>query len=115
MFAVIVNPVSGGGEAVRLAIRISERIAAMGQESRLFETSGDGDAARQTRAAVEAGELAPERWESYRTLKQETAAVRERREQARWMQGEKASGSARACKARRARQAVAAKRRPKER
>lgn len=27
----------------------------MGQESRLFETSGDGDAARQTRAAVEAG------------------------------------------------------------
>ena len=67
------------------------------------------------RAAVEAGELAPERWESYRTLKQETAAVRERREQARWMQGEKASGSARACKARRARQAVAAKRRPKER
>lgn len=40
MFAVIVNPVSGGGEAVRLAIRISERIAAMGQESRLFETSG---------------------------------------------------------------------------
>ena len=52
---------------------------------------------------------------SYRTLKQETAAVRERREQARWMQGEKASGSARACKARRARQAVAAKRRPKER
>lgn len=54
MFAVIVNPVSGGGEAVRLAIRISERIAAMGQESRLFETSGDGDAARQTRAAVEA-------------------------------------------------------------
>lgn len=61
------------------------------------------------------GELAPERWESYRTLKQETATVRERREQARWMQGEKASGSARACKARRARQAVAAKRRPKER
>ena len=55
MFAVIVNPVSGGGEAARLAIRISERIAAMGQESRLFETSGDGDAARQTRAAVEAG------------------------------------------------------------
>lgn len=48
------QPVSGGGEAVRLAIRISERIAAMGQESRLFETSGDGDAARQTRAAVEA-------------------------------------------------------------
>ena len=55
MFAVIVNPVSGEGEAARLAIRISERIAAMGQESRLFETSGDGDAARQTRAAVEAG------------------------------------------------------------
>lgn len=42
------------------------------------------------RAAVEAGEVTRERWESYRSLKQETSAMRERREQARWMQGEKA-------------------------
>ena len=55
MFAVIVNPVSGGGEAARLAIHVSERIAELGQESRLFETGGEGDAARQIRSAVEAG------------------------------------------------------------
>ena len=55
MFAVIVNPVSGGGEAAKLAIHVSERIAALGHESRLFETGGDGDAARQTRAALDAG------------------------------------------------------------
>ena len=55
MFAVIVNPVSGGGEAARLAIHVSERIAELGQESRLFETGGDGDAAAQTRTALEAG------------------------------------------------------------
>ena len=41
------------------------------------------------RAAVEAGEIAQARWDSYRALKQETAAVQERREQARWMTGEK--------------------------
>ena len=44
------------------------------------------------RAAVEAGEITRERWESYRSLKQEMSAMRERREQARWMQGEKSSG-----------------------
>ena len=43
------------------------------------------------RAAVEAGELAPERFASYRVLKQETADLRERREEARRMRGEKAS------------------------
>ena len=42
------------------------------------------------RAAVEAGKIAHERWESYRALKQETSAMRKRREQSRWMQGEKA-------------------------
>ena len=44
MFGVIVNPVSGGGEAAGLAVQITERIAALGEESRLFETGGDGDA-----------------------------------------------------------------------
>ncbi len=43
------------------------------------------------RAALESGELSPERFASYQALKQETATVRERREQARRMRGEKAS------------------------
>ena len=43
------------------------------------------------RAAVAAGELAPERFASYQALRQETAEIKERREQARWAQGEKAS------------------------
>ena len=55
MFAVIVNPVSGGGEALKLARRVMRRLEADGRESRLFETSGEGDAARQVRAAVQAG------------------------------------------------------------
>ena len=55
MFGVIVNPVSGGREAAGLAVQITERIAALGEESRIFETGGDGDAAIQTRAALAAG------------------------------------------------------------
>ena len=55
MFGVIVNPVSGGREAAGLAVQIMERIAALGEESRIFETGGDGDAAAQTRAALAAG------------------------------------------------------------
>ena len=43
------------------------------------------------RAAVEAGELAEARFASYRALKQETVDLRERREEARRMRGEKAS------------------------
>ena len=43
------------------------------------------------RAALESGELAPERYASYQALKQEVAAMQERREQARWMQNEKHS------------------------
>ncbi|CAK7028707.1 MAG: Small ribosomal subunit biogenesis GTPase RsgA [Paraeggerthella hongkongensis] len=43
------------------------------------------------RAAVEAGEISKERFASYRVLKQETADLRERREEARRMRGEKAS------------------------
>lgn len=46
------------------------------------------------RAAVEAGELRPERFASYQALKQETADVRDRREEARRMRGEKASDRA---------------------
>ncbi|WP_302717178.1 ribosome small subunit-dependent GTPase A [uncultured Senegalimassilia sp.] len=43
------------------------------------------------RAAVEAGDIAPERFASYQALKQETATLRTRREEARRMRGEKAS------------------------
>ena len=43
------------------------------------------------RAAVESGEIAPERFASYQALKQETATLRDRREEARRMRGEKAS------------------------
>lgn len=47
------------------------------------------------RTAVEAGEIARERWESYRALKQETHAMRKRREQARWMQSERPHNASR--------------------
>lgn len=55
MFAVIVNPVSGGGEALKLARRVMRRLEEERRESRLFETSGEGDAAKQVRAAVQTG------------------------------------------------------------
>lgn len=55
MFAVVVNPVSGGGEALKLARRVMRRLEEERRESRLFETSGEGDAAKQVRAAVQAG------------------------------------------------------------
>lgn len=45
------------------------------------------------RAAVEAGELPEERFASYQVLKQETYELRDRREEARRMRGEKASDS----------------------
>ena len=44
------------------------------------------------RTAVEEGVLAPERYESYRALKRETAEIRERREQARWQQSDRRRG-----------------------
>ena len=44
MFGVIVNPVSGGREAAGLAVQITERIAALGEESRwLLYTSDAAD------------------------------------------------------------------------
>lgn len=48
------------------------------------------------RAAVEAGDIASERFASYQALKQETATLRTRREEARRMRGEKASDKKRA-------------------
>ena len=46
-------------------------------------------------AALDSGELSRARYDSYRALKDETHAIKERREQARWMQGEKASNAKR--------------------
>ena len=45
----------------------------------------------QAAFAVESGEIAPERFASYQAHKQETATLRDRREEARRMRGEKAS------------------------
>lgn len=50
------------------------------------------------RAAVEAGDIAPERFASYQALKQETATLRTRREEARRMRGEKVSDKKRAAR-----------------
>ena len=50
------------------------------------------------RAAVEVGDIAPERFASYQALKQETATLRTRREEARRMRGEKASDKKRAAR-----------------
>lgn len=44
-------------------------------------------------AALKEGEISQARYDSYCALKQETATIKERREQARWMQGEKASNN----------------------
>lgn len=49
--------------------------------------------------ALDAGDISRARYESYQTLKQETESIKQRREQARWMQGEKTSNTKRAGKA----------------
>ena len=48
------------------------------------------------RAAVDAGELSAERFASYQALKRETDELRDRREEARRMRGEKVSDRAKA-------------------
>ncbi|WP_172136477.1 ribosome small subunit-dependent GTPase A [Adlercreutzia sp. ZJ473] len=52
------------------------------------------------RAAVEAGAVPAERFASYQALRSETAAMKERREQARWMQREQAPAAKRASRGR---------------
>ncbi len=47
-------------------------------------------------AAGASGDISQARYDSYRALKEETSVIKERREQARWMQGEKASAAKRA-------------------
>ncbi len=66
-------------------------IEALADECRFRDCKHDNEPGCAVRAALEAGRIAPERFASYQALKQETATVRERREQARRMRGEKAS------------------------
>lgn len=76
-----------------------ERIA---EQCRFRDCKHEKEPGCAVRAAVESGEIPPERFASYQALRQETAAIKERREHARWMQHEKrppkSHGSARAGK-----------------
>ena len=61
------------------------------QRCRFRDCKHENEPGCAVRAAVDAGEIAPERFASYQALKQETATLRTRREEARRMRGEKAS------------------------
>ncbi|MDE8701903.1 ribosome small subunit-dependent GTPase A [Adlercreutzia equolifaciens] len=63
-------------------------IAALAEQCRFRDCQHEKEPGCAVRAAVEAGELSPERLASYLALKQEMAAVKERREQARRMSKE---------------------------
>ena len=66
-------------------------IEALAGQCRFRDCKHDNEPGCAVRAALDSGEIAAERFASYQALKQETATVRERREQARRMRGEKAS------------------------
>ena len=66
-------------------------VEALAERCRFRDCRHENGPGCAVRAAVEAGSIAPERIASYRVLKQETEEVRERREEARRMRGEKAS------------------------
>ena len=72
-----------------------ERIAA---SCRFRDCKHEKEPGCAVRAAVEAGDIAPARFASYQALRQETETVKERREQARWMQREKPASGKRAPK-----------------
>lgn len=55
MFAIIVNPVSGGGKNAQIAKRIEDILGQRGEAYRLFETENEGDGDRQVRLALESG------------------------------------------------------------
>lgn len=55
MFAIIVNPVSGGGKNAQIAKQIEALLAQRGETSRIFETANEGDGDRQVRLALESG------------------------------------------------------------
>ena len=90
--------------ALKSALRPVERIATeedieqAAERCRFRDCKHENEPGCAVRAAVEAGEIAPERFASYQALKQETATLRTRREEARRMRGEKASDKKRAGK-----------------
>ena len=55
MFAIIYNPVSGKGNAERIAHQIEEMLKSRGQEAAFFPTVVDGDGVNQARAALNSG------------------------------------------------------------
>lgn len=55
VFAVIINPVSGGGKNGGLTERICDALAQRGHRARVFATQGEGDAAQKTRQALSEG------------------------------------------------------------
>ncbi len=66
-------------------------IEKLAEQCRFRDCKHDNEPGCAVRSAVEAGSIAPERFASYQALKQETASLAERREEARRMRGEKAS------------------------
>ncbi len=66
-------------------------VEAVSERCRFRDCRHENEPGCAVRAAVERGEISAERFASYRSLKQETESVRERREEARRMRGEKAS------------------------
>ena len=67
----------------------------LAEQCRFRDCKHENEPGCAVRAAVERGDLARERFESYVSLKRETEVVRERREQARWMQREQAQAGSR--------------------
>lgn len=55
MFAIIVNPISGGGKNAEIAGKIEAILTQRGERYRLFETTNAGDGDRQARLALESG------------------------------------------------------------
>ncbi|MBP3522899.1 MAG: diacylglycerol kinase family lipid kinase [Clostridia bacterium] len=55
MFAIIVNPVSGGGKNAQIARQIEALLRQRGETYQLFETANEGDGDRQVRLALQSG------------------------------------------------------------
>lgn len=63
-------------------------IAALAEQCRFRDCHHQQEPGCAVRAAVETGELSPQRLASYQTLMEETRTLKQRREEARWMQKE---------------------------
>ena len=70
-------------------------VEALAAQCRFRDCTHHGEPGCAVRAAVESGELMPERYGSYQALQQEMAAMRDRREEARRMNKEKVSDTKR--------------------